>query len=207
MRFKIVLVMALVLSACSGAVADSGGGVVSLDDSTTPEAAAETETLTNEEAAIAFTECMREDGVEMEDPTVDAEGNVTPGRPTNLGEPGEEGPNPELREATQAAFEECGDLLGGTAFGFNRVDQTELQDQLIELAACLRDQGIDVADPDLSQLGPRADGAGAGEGAGPFGIDFQDPEVEAALETCAEFVPNLGRGAGGGRGLGAGGND
>jgi len=111
----------------------------------------------------------------------------------------------------QAAFEECGDLLGGTAFGFNQVDRTELQDQLIELAACLRDQGLDVADPDLSQLGPPADSAGGGPGAGvgPFGIDFQDPEVQAALDTCAEFVPNFdgGPGDGFGRGLGAGGND
>jgi len=120
----------------------------------------------------------------MEDPTVDADGNVTPGRPSGFGLLGEgDGqPNPELLDSMQSAFEECGDLLQGAQFGFNQVDWTELQDQLIELASCLRDQGLDVADPDLSELGPGSrnddDGSGPtpGEG-GPLGIDFEDPEV------------------------------
>ena len=155
---------------------------------------------------------MRDNGVDMEDPTVDSEGNVVPGRPTNLGEPGEAGPDSELRQSMEAAFDACGDLIGGTSFGFNQVDQTELQDQLIELAACLRDQGLEVADPDLSQLGPgnRGQNGAPGEGGGPFGIDFQDPEIQAALDVCEEFLPNFGGGGAGGGfgrgGAGGGGN-
>ena len=86
----------------------------------------------------------------MEDPTVDADGNVMPGRPTELpqpeagenGEPGIVAQAGEVERGVRAAFEECGDLLEGAAFGFTPdVDQTELQDQLLELAQCLPRSG------------------------------------------------------------------
>ncbi|HEY4606899.1 MAG TPA: hypothetical protein VIH55_04550, partial [Acidimicrobiia bacterium] len=146
MKFKALLALGLLLAACGGTAEDTDQGVASLDDSSTTTIADETVDL--EAAAVAFTECMRENGIEMEDPTVDEDGNVIPGRPTDLPEPdegedGEGGPGGALGEELGAAFEECGDLLEGTAFGFTEVDQTELQDQLLELAQCLRDQGLD----------------------------------------------------------------
>jgi hypothetical protein len=202
MRFKALLVVALLMAACGGTAAGSDSGVASLSDSSTTTVAAEADP---EEAAIAFTECMRENGIDMEDPTVDADGNVIPGRPTDLPEPdgeggaGEVGPG-ALGEDLQAAFEECGDLLEGTTFGFTGEDQAELEDQLLALAQCLRDQGIDVADPDLSG-GPDIVAGEGGDGLranGPFGIDFQDPEVQAALDQCQEYVPNFQGGPGGG---------
>lgn len=191
MRFRALLVLAVILTACGGAAADTGDGVASLEESTATTTAAE-QTTDPEAAAIAFTECMRENGIDMEDATVDADGNVIPGMPSDLPERDDEGDDVrvgELGEELRAAFEECGDLLEGTAFGFTPEDQTELQDQLLELAQCLRDQGLDVADPDLSN----PPNGGPGEG-GPFGIDFQDPEVQAAMEQCEEFLPNFGGG-------------
>ena len=195
MRLRALIALAVFLAACSGPAAGTDDSVASLDGSTVTTLAEATDDP--EAAAIAFTECMRENGVEMEDPTVDADGNVLPGSPTDLPEP-EEGENVQigpgaLGEDLQAAFEECGDLLGGTAFGFTPEDQTELQDQQLALAQCLRDQGLDVADPDLSN----PPGGGPQQG-GPFGIDFQDPEVQAAMEQCQEFMPNFGGGPGGG---------
>lgn len=182
------LLLAVGLAACGGAAADGGDEVASLSDTSTTAPVGEA--LDPEAAAIAFTECMRENGVDMEDPTVDADGNVVPGLPTNLPDPedGDEVIGAGLGEDMRGAFEECGDLLEGTAFGFTRGDMTELQDELLDLAQCLRDQGLDVADPDLSA----GAGEGAGPGAGPFAIDFEDPEVQAALEVCEEFLPNLG---------------
>ncbi|HEX5696618.1 MAG TPA: hypothetical protein VFZ15_09530 [Acidimicrobiia bacterium] len=195
MRTRALLfLLAVGLAACGGAAADEGDEVASLSDTSTT--APVEEELDSEEAAIAFTECMRENGVEMGDPTVDADGNVMPGLPTDLPDI-EDADEPvrvdgALGEEMQGAFEECGDLLEGTAFGFTRGDQTELQDELLDLAQCLRDQGLDVADPDLSAGADE----GAGPGAGPFGIDFEDPEVQAALEVCEEFMPNFGGPAG-----------
>jgi hypothetical protein len=204
MRLRALLALALILTACGGAAADTGDGVASLEDTTVTTT--EAETADPEAAAIAFTECMREQGIEMEDPIVDAEGNVTPGRPTDLPEPEsneEAGPAAvgpgALGDELRAGFEECGDLLGGTAFGFTDVDQTELQDQLLELAECLRDQGLEVADPDFSepgQAGEPGQDIEPGQGS-PFGIDFQDPAVQAAMEQCQELVPNSTGGPGG----------
>lgn len=186
----LLLLLAVGLAACGGAAADGDDEVASLSDTSTT--APVEEALDSEAAAIAFTECMRENGVEMEDPTVDADGNVVPGLPTDLPDPedGDEAVRVDgaLGEEMRGAFEECGDLLDGTAFGFTSGDVTELQDELLDLAQCLRDQGLDVADPDLS-AGPNDD---AGPGTGPFGIDFEDPEVQAALEVCEEFMPNFG---------------
>lgn len=188
----LLLLLAVGLAACGGAAADEGDEVASLSDTSTTAPVGEA--LDSEAAAIAFTDCMRENGVEMEDPTVDADGNVVPGLPTNLPNPedGDESIGAGLGEEMQGAFEECGDLLEGTAFGFTRGDVTELQDELLDLAQCLRDQGLDVADPDLSA----GAGGGAGPGGGPFAIDFEDPEVQAALEVCEEFLPNFGGPAG-----------
>jgi hypothetical protein len=186
----LLLLLAAGLAACGGAAADGGEEVASLSDTSTT--APVEEALDSEAAAIAFTECMRENGVEMEDPTVDADGNVVPGLPTDLPDPedGDEAVRVDgaLGEEMRGAFEACGDLLEGTAFGFTSGDVTELQDELLDLAQCLRDQGLDVADPDLSAGANQ----GAGPGAGPFGIDFEDPEVQAALEVCEEFMPNFG---------------
>jgi hypothetical protein len=200
MRLRALLVLALAVAGCGGTAAGSDDGVASLGDSSTTTTVAEEASA--EEAAIAFTECMRENGVEMEDPTVDADGNVIPGRPSDLPEP-DQGDGPAagaIGEDLRAAFEECGDLLEGTAFGFTVEDQAELEDQLLALAECLRDQGLDVADPDLSG-GPDIEsdeGGGGIRSTGPLGIDFQDPEVQAALEQCQEYMPNFPGGPGGG---------
>lgn len=194
MSLRVLICLVVLLAACGGSAAGTDDGVASIDGSTATTIAEAT--ADPEAAAMAFTECMRENGVEMEDPTVDADGNVLPGRPTDLPDPedgGQAQADPgQLGEDLRAAFEECGDLLDGTAFGFTPEDQTELQDQLLALAQCLRDQGLDVADPDLSN--PASGGPQAGR---PFGIDFQDPEVQAAMEQCQEFMPNFGGGPGG----------
>ena len=57
----------------------------------------------------------------------------------------------------------CGELLEGATLGFREgFDRTELEDTLVEYAACMRENGYDMPDPDFS-------GSGAGPGAGPGG--------------------------------------
>ncbi|MGC2240084.1 MAG: hypothetical protein WA726_04540 [Acidimicrobiia bacterium] len=193
MKSKILIALIFVLAACSGQT-QSGGGVASLDDSSgTSTTTTIAQDADPEAAAMAFTQCMRDNGVEMEDPTVDGDGNVIPGRPTNLPQPGsggQDGPGGAFGEELRSAFEACGDLLSGTAFGFTPEDLTAIQDQLLEFAQCLRDQGLDVADPDLSNLAGGGDGGGRGRGL--FGLDFQDPDVQTAVEACQDHLPNVG---------------
>ena len=165
-----------------------------------PDDGAGEEDLTDEERLLRFADCMRDNGVDFPDPVVEADGSVQFGfRPGAGGgdEQRELGRDPDL----PAAREACEGLLEGLSFGpgSGNFDTTELQDTLLEFAQCMRDNGVDMGDPDLSNFGPG--GGGDGPGGGPFGgaIDFSDPDVAAALEVCQQEV-NIGRFARGGRG-------
>ncbi|MCZ6456614.1 MAG: hypothetical protein O6650_05120, partial [Actinobacteria bacterium] len=98
--------------------------------------------------------------------------------------------------------DECGDLIEGLISQiFRDIDQSEFQDSFLEFAVCMRDQGIDMPDPDFSGgFGP-----GEGGGRGLFGdIDPQDPAFQEAAEECQGiFEGGFGlRGGGLGRGNG-----
>jgi len=130
---------------------------------------------------------MRDNGFEMEDPTVDAEGNLQFGRPAD-------GFDID-RDAAQAAFDECGDMLDGVSLGFEDVDNTEFQDSVLAWASCMRDNGYPMDDPDFTAFGPGAaggddDGQGDGRvGGGPFGdIDQDDPAFQSAMSVCEDLI-------------------
>jgi hypothetical protein len=190
----------LLVSACGGVAADDGG-LATLEsgesDETTTTTAAATE-ADAEEAALEFSQCMRDNGVpEFPDPNfTEGGGGITVGGPDGDGP----GFDPQSDEV-QAAFEACGELLEGAAFGpgGGDFDATELQDNLLAMAECLRDQGLEVDDPDLSNFGPAAGGpppddevSASEPGEGPQGqaftifgdLDMDDPDVQAAMETC-----------------------
>lgn len=195
-RILIVIgVFALLVAACSGS---SDSQVASLIDTVErgSEESDEGAALSDEESILAFAACMRENGVEdFEDPDIDSDGGVQ-FRFRGQADGGEID-----REVMQGAFEACGDLLQNVAFGGGDVDRSEIEDQLYEFAACMRDQGIDVDDPDFS--------VGPGEGGGGLfgdGFDPSDPETAAALEMCQGEFGGLGSGPGGGAGGGPGGS-
>lgn len=195
----LIAVLALVATACGGS-ADADDGVATLDDATlldTPDASLAPD-VSREEALLAFTACMREAGVDIDDPTVDADGNLRIARP-NSGAGAEDGDGGNFRnEEFQAAREQCGELLEGATLGFQDQDRTEIEDQLLEFAACVRDNGYDMPDPDLSNFGTPGQGGG-----GPFGnIDRDDPAFQDATEACQDILSGFG--AGGGRGFGGG---
>ena len=167
------------------------------DDTTSSDDA---DDLTDEERLLEFAQCMRDNGVEFPDPVVEADGTVTfglrPGRGT--GDQDAEGlqaigRDPDLPTARAA----CSEIIEGLALGpggqnFDEV-QIELMDRLLEFAQCMRDEGVDVPDPDPNAFGP---GSGGGR---PFGgLDFDDADVSAAFEVCGDRLP-AGPGRGGGQ--------
>jgi hypothetical protein len=198
---SIGLAALLLVAACGGVAADDGG-LATLESGESGETTTTTEGATEadaEEAALEFSQCMRDNGVpDFPDPTfTENGGGIAVG-----GGPDGEGPgfDPQSEEV-QAAFEACGDLLEGAAFGpgGGNFDATELQDNLLAMAECLRGQGLEVDDPDLSNFGPAAGGpppdtdeieseGGQGPGGQGFSIfgdlDIDDPDVQAAMETC-----------------------
>ncbi len=129
---------------------------------------------TDEELALAFTRCMRDEGVDLADPTVNADGSIQLFQPEANSNIDPDDP------AVTDAFEVCGDLIAGASFlpGAG-LDQSEIEDNLLGFAQCLRDLGFDVDDPDLS-------GGFAGGPAGIFGENFDptDPANADAVQEC-----------------------
>ncbi len=188
LRFAgVVFAVALLAAACSGSD-DTDAGVASLDAPTANvDAAAGTDDVVDEEQAfLDFSACMREQGLDFGDPTVDADGNVRLDPPARV-----EGEFD--RDAMQAAFEVCGDSLGGITRGFRDADLTELEDQFLEYSVCMRDNGFDMPDPDFSSIGE----PGGGPGGGIFGgIDPDDPDFQTAQEACQDILAGFGPGGG-----------
>ncbi len=188
-------VLAVALAACSGPA--SGAGVASLEDmspSTTVTAGPDADVAPDVEVQmLAFAQCMRDHGVDMEDPTVDSEGNLGFGAFRGPGQDGEQtGPPEGFREA----IDQCRPMLEGLELGFGQGDQTELQDTLLEYAQCMRDNGYAMDDPDLSSFGPGTDGGERGAGSGPFGeVDFDDPAFQTAQSVCEDVLGGFGPGS------------
>ena len=186
----LMTVVSLLAAACSDAAADS---VAFLDSTTTLAPASDEESdATDEEALLAFATCMRDNGIEdFEDPTIDSDGRLQFG-------PGEGAQQESAdREMMQAARNACQQHLEGLAIGPGATDRSEIEDQLYEFAACMRDNGYDMPDPDFSGS------AGERGGGGPFGdgIDPEDLAFVSALEACEETfggTMRFGRGRAGG---------
>jgi hypothetical protein len=215
----LIAALALIAAACGSSSSDTASGVASLEDvaaaeeesatgDSTDTQAAGDGTLEADEAALQFSQCMRDEGLDFPDIGVDAEGN--PDIRDAFQNSGTQPGSPEFREA----MDTCGELLDGVSFGGRRAglaDNTELQDALIAYSDCLRDEGLDVGDFQLgagqarAQDGAAQDGAGdtpqrgQGRRQGGFGdpnariaqaldLDPEDPEVAAALDTCAPVL-------------------
>lgn len=132
--------------------------------------------LTDAEQTQAFVDCMREQGIDLPDPDPNGEGGLADLRDLDI-------PREELRPALDA----CRDYLDIGGEGGRPLDQETL-DQLGEFAQCMRDNGVDVPDPDPNQ----------GLQLGEADIDPDDPEFQAAIEACEDFLAEF-RGPGGGQ--------
>lgn len=130
-------------------------------DGTGGEPGQESET---QQVLLSYAECMRDNGVSMPDPVEGDAGSMY------------EGVDQESA-AFSAADAACGPILQGVVDereSQNGEDQAKQHEEMLALAQCLRDNGIDVPDPV-----PGADK--------PFGdsLDRTDPAVAQALDACA----------------------
>jgi len=169
----VVAALCVALVAACGGDSDTGGdGVASLDAST---AAPTPTTIVTDEATEAalfeFAECMRGKGIEIPDPVIGSDGFPELSGPLDL-------ESMDL-DAAAAALRECQSFLEGVSLGFEIADQTAFFDVLVEFAACMREQGVEFSDPDLS--------AGLGPGVFPD-LDLQDPDVLAAIAACRDLL-------------------
>jgi len=175
--------VALVIAACGGDD-DTSDGVASIDElstETTSTAApsGEDELAIDEESVLQFSSCMRDEGIDFPDPTVDSDGNVG----FDLMAMGELADVDE--DEMEAAFEACFQYLEGVDFGFERIFDTEFQDQVVVFAGCMRDNGVDMPDPDFSGI---MDGEPLFPGWEP---ELDDPDFETAFEACEDVLPGI----------------
>lgn len=156
---------ALTLNAGGGGGGDTASS--SDDDLSSPE-----------DAASAFGQCMRDNGIEnFPDPQVTGDGGISIG-----GSVADQRDTEEFRTAE----EECQHLLDAAAPEGQPLtpgERAELQAQWHAVAQCVRDQGYDLADPEVDEYGRS-------------GMDTQSEDVEQAIEECANET-NLGEQPGG----------
>jgi hypothetical protein len=151
------------LAACGSSGGSEAAQVATL--TTDGAAAVVTETTVaadTADALLAYAQCMRDNGIEMEDPTFDADGNVEGGF-----RPGGDGVD-FGSEAFQTAQTACGSLIEGVDLGGRGgagFDRTAMQDAFNSFTACLRDEGLEVDDITMG------DGPGAGGPGGPPSSD------------------------------------
>ena len=165
--------------AASGCGSDGDADIASLEASDTTSAAATPSDLRldSENALLAFTQCLREQGLDVDDPELDANGEFQFTMP--IGEFMERMNSTESR----AALEACQQYLIGVTQQFGGFDRTGMEDRLLAYAECMRENGYDMPDPDLTggfELNPEP-----GEAPSAFGnIDAEDPAFQAANEVC-----------------------
>ncbi len=185
------LALALAVAACGGD--PKSGGVASLSGS-----GGHTTTTTNagtgqdpKKAALEFSKCMREHGINMPDPKFDSNGGITLGVKPGSGVPRPDDPK---FKAAQAA---CQKYLpnGGQPIGKPNPQQ---QQQALKFARCMRQHGIDMPDPNPNGGGLMV---GGGSGGRTTKAAPDDPKFKAAQQACQKYLPKGGmvtNGSGGG---------
>jgi hypothetical protein len=207
----VVLAVLAPLAACGKSDGGSDDGVASVegasndsgssDDDSGSDGGSGSDRPSNEEfqdAALEYAQCMREQGIDMPDPEFEGEGGVL-----------QRGPESVDQDEFEAADEECHHVMEDVVPDGQTIDperQAEMQDQLLEVAQCMRGKGHDMPDPEVDDQGRVTFGMGAqaGErGEGPdeeFEQDMEDCQSDAGMD-----VPRGRRGDGGGVSIGGGG--
>lgn len=174
-RFLALLgAVALVVGACGGEGAEPAPTLPSVnaaeaDQSTTTTAP----DIDPEEAFQLYSECMRENGIDLPDPgSVGGEGGgaifIGGGDETNFD-----------FEAFEEAAAECDPILEDAFGEFEMTPEmeAEIRDQELAFARCMRDNGIDWPDP-------------SGDPTGGVSIELPDDidaeQMNAAMETCSK---------------------
>jgi hypothetical protein len=186
-----VLTLLAALASGCGSSGSSGEGVASLDGNAAAaedQTSSETASEDPEEAALAWARCMRTEGIDVPDPQVeDGRVLIRPGAGTGRAL------RETSREKFEAATEKCGTPFGNAGPPqLSEEQREEMQETLLSFARCMRENGVDMPDPDFSGSGPfRMGGPGAG-------IDPDSPTFQKAREACESILQDSGFGPRGG---------
>lgn len=142
----VLLLSTALLVGCGGA--DGGGGVAADDEKT---------------KALKYAKCMRDNGVDMPDPTFGEDGSIRNGAVAM-------GRDDDPAVFTEAA-EACREFEAANRFDVN---DPELLAERVEFARCMREHGVNVPDPE----------AGSGLALDTEGVD--DKTLQDAMTACGK---------------------
>jgi hypothetical protein len=177
----LALLLTLALAACGGGEPEAQVASIETTETTGTDTTT-TETTPSddpEEALLAYTRCLREHGVDIEDPQ---NGRLLI-RPGGGDGPPSRAEMDEFREANEA----CADLRANLPTPqLSEEDRAEMQDALLAFARCMREHGVDLPDPEFDD-----GGGGFRMGAGGRGVDPTDPDFQAARDACEQHLRPL----------------
>ncbi len=165
-------------------------------DSTTPDS------VDPQEAFLDYTQCMRDEGIDLPDPQVFSAGAgggvVAGGGPQSIdiatgaapGGSAPGGPLPDIdpdSDEFKAAEATCKPILDAVTSQID-VDPevvAEQREQMLDFARCMREHGVDFPDPTFGDDGTMTVQIGKDDDGG---VEPPDPDVfQAANEACAQF--------------------
>ena len=137
-------------------------------------AAPASEELDGEEAMLEWAQCMRDNGIDMDDPQFGADS----GR-FGFGPGGADADFDPLSTGFQSAMDACGNVLEAMRPESDPEEEAERAEQQLVIAGCMRELGWDFPDP----------ASGGGFGAQirfiqEAGIDPQDPDFQTDISAC-----------------------
>ena len=174
-----LLVALVILSAAMGATAAAQVatlGSPAPDASMTPEASPVPD---GQQALLDWAACMREQGVDMDDPVFGLDGELLGG----LGKDGS-GSQIDTKDPSYAlAAEACDALLAAFKAPPDPQQLAEQAEGLLAWAACMREQGVDLPDPN-------PDGSFADYD---WKVDLKGSDYTAADEACRNLAGDAGK--------------
>jgi hypothetical protein len=184
------LAMAVGVAACGGAASNDGGVVSLASPSAAPGgSAAPSASVDPEEAMLAFQECMKEHGVDIQVAQIadGSSGGVSIGGGPDAGTEVQPATGAFDPKAMEEADKACRDLLpaGGMLGDPNATMDPALADQLLKFAQCMRDHDVDFPDPQFSGGGVMIQVGGGEAGA----IDPASKVFQDAQAACGKELP------------------
>ncbi len=131
------------------------------------------QSLGEQDAMLAWAECMRDNGIEVTDPVFDVAGNLVGG--LDFGEADGAGPKDAKGGEYLAASQACDSLLIAFKPEADPALQQEQTEAALEFAVCMREQGLDWPDP-----APEGSKFADAE----IKVDKESAEFQAAFEAC-----------------------
>lgn len=139
------------------------------------------------EGALKFSQCMREHGVNFPDPQRVGSGGIKVSvRNIN--------PNDPKVKSAQSACQKYMQIGGGETV--DPAKRAKLQEAALRYARCMRGQGVDMPDPQLSGKGGltfqahSGSGKPSGSSGGPdrLGVNPDSPKFKAADKACHQYL-------------------